>query len=73
MRGSGLCEARVSAPPTGAPHAVVGSGQVERCCLWTWTVQGFASRVGCPDGGQRCLGEVGRGRGGITEGGVLLS
>ena len=52
MRGSCLCGARVSAPPTEP-------GGVERCCPWTRTTQGFIGLVGRPNGGQRYLGEVG--------------
>ena len=52
---------RVSAPLTEAPHAAMGSGHVERCCMWTRTVQGFADRVGHLGGGRRCLGEGGSG------------
>ena len=37
----------------------MGGSQVERCCPWTQTAQGVAGRVGRPDGGRRCLGEIG--------------
>ena len=63
MWGPGLCRARVSAPPTGALHATVGGSRVERCCPWTRTMQGFASRAGRPDCGRWCLGEEGSGSG----------
>ena len=62
MQGLGLYRVRVFAPPTGAPHAAIGGGQVERSCPWTRVVLGFADRVGRPDGGQSCLGEEGPGR-----------
>ena len=58
MQDPGLCGVRVFAPPTGAPHVAVGGGQVERCCSWTQTAQGFTDLVGHPSSGQRCLGEV---------------
>ena len=50
MQGPGSYEARASDLLRGAPH-------IEKSCLWTLTVWGFASQVGRPDGGQWCLGE----------------